>query len=45
MHHILYVIIDKEQKISGINFSPMRAGGEIGENFQVYGTLLVHVHT
>jgi hypothetical protein len=32
-HHILYAIFNTGQKISVINFSPMRAGGEIGENF------------
>ena len=32
-HHILYVIINTGQKIHVIKISPMRADGEIGENF------------
>ena len=31
--HILYVIINTRQKICMIKISPMRADGEIGENF------------
>ena len=27
------------QKIRGIKISPMQAGGEIGENFRLYGTI------
>ena len=37
--HILYVIINTGQKIHVIKISPMRADGEIGENFCVYGTM------
>ena len=35
--HILYVIINTGQNLL-INISLMRAGGEIGENFRLYGT-------
>ena len=31
--HILYAMFNTGQKFSMIKFSPMRAGGEIGENF------------
>ena len=39
-----YVIINTGQKICGIKFLPMRAGGKIGEigkNFQLYGVKTV----
>ena len=37
-HHILYVIINTEQKI---NISPMRADGEIDESLCIYGVYIV----
>ena len=38
--HILFVIINTGQKICVIKISQMRADGEIGENFRVYGIKL-----
>ena len=44
--HILYAIISRGQKISGIKFSPMIASGKVGENLSpgenfdiIYGIL------
>ena len=38
----VYAIINMGQKISVIKFSPMRAGGEIGENFSWQNGIIVN---
>ena len=45
---MLYTIANREQKVSIINFLPMKAGGKIGElhpseNFDVYGNFMMCV--
>ena len=38
-HHRFYVLINMRKRICGIKkFRPCEQGGEIGENFQLYGT-------